>query len=520
MARRLAASVLLALVFAPAACGGGGHESNTSPSYRLGNPSGQNDLPPGSAGVAAGGASVRTTSLLSSASGSFPNGPSRNAAISHDQRIARYIAYESDASNIVSGDSNGQTDIFLVRRAQPYGQDGTPWKARDTQLISRGYDGGPANGPSYKPAVDGDSHHAPHCVAFVSAASNLVPGDTNNKPDGFVYDTRTNTITRVTVDSAGRESNGSTYDISISGHCYRVAFTSDATNLALTQTDNPSWASTRTKAADTGDRQVYVHFIGGTRHNYVFKNLTFLASAAADGTPGNGDSTQPSIARSGKAVVFTSTATNLVPNDRTTTPDVYRRTITRKYQRGEGAGGDGVQTLQGDLTLVSVNGLNAAGNGPSSHPTITDDTRYVSFETDASDILSGDTNGVSDIARADLKSGAPKLSWVSWTPLGGIGNAPSGDPVISDGGEFVLFDSDASNLRPSKFVHADANGVKDVFLWNAPTRNVSLESRDPSNGYLTYPSDNPATSSRGNYVAFESDTPQGHEIYLRYLGPK
>ena len=84
------------------------------------------------AGVADGTPSQRTTFLLSSANGAFPNGSSRNASISHDQRIARYIAYESDASNLVAGDANGMTDVFLVSRAEPFGQDGTPWEPART----------------------------------------------------------------------------------------------------------------------------------------------------------------------------------------------------------------------------------------------------------------------------------------------------------------------------------------------------------------------------------------------------
>ena len=77
------------------------------------------------------------------------------------------------------------------------------------------------------PALDGDSHHAPHCVAFVSAASNLVPGDTNGQPDAFVRDLRTSgTTTRVSVDSRRRaRANGTTYEVSIDGDCERVAFT-------------------------------------------------------------------------------------------------------------------------------------------------------------------------------------------------------------------------------------------------------------------------------------------------------
>jgi hypothetical protein len=477
-------------------------------------------------------ASQRTTFLLSRANDGFPNGPSRNAAVSHDQRSARYLAYESDASNIVSGDTNGTTDIFLVRRAPPIGENGTPWHPAQTQLITHGLGGSPANGPSSRPALDGDAHHAPHCVAFLSDASNLVPGDTNGKTDGFVYDIRTHQIARVTLNSDGGQANGATYDISISGHCFRVAFSSDATNLAPSEATKPEWETVSTEAPRAGVRQVYVRILGGTRDNVVFTGLTFLASAARDGTPGDHSSGEPQIARAGKAVVFSSAATNLASRDKTATADVYRRTFVRTFTHT--GKGNGVQTLQGELNLVSATSSGRAGNGDSTHPTITDDGRYIAYETDASNLLPGDSNGVTDIARADMARGRPTQDWVSKSRFG-IGNGASRDPVISDAGEFVLFDSDATNLRPSDSVKPDPNGVKDVFLWNAPTRNVSLESRDADNGYLSSPSQHPATSSRGNYVPFESADPlidlslaaatptattAGQQIYLRYLGPK
>jgi hypothetical protein len=461
-------TALAALTICLAAWGGDAHKG--SPTFKIG--TAQTGLPRaatlGGAGIAARRpASQRTTFLLSSANGGgLPNGASRNAAVSHDQRIARYIAYESEASNIVAGDTNGQTDVFLVPRAQPYGQNGTPWKPAGTQLISKGMGGQPANGSSSAPAVDGDSRHVPHCVAFVSAASNLVARDTNGKPDGFVYNIRSRRISRVTVGHAGAQANGSTYGISISGDCARVAFTSDATNLAR---------------VPSGKRQVYVHVLGGS---------TFLASAAANGAAGNGDSQEAAIARSGKAVVFASTATNLSRRDGTATSDVYRRAISPRPQ--------------GTVGLVSAGASGSAGNGASTHPAVTDDGRYVAFATDASNILPGDSNGVSDIARADMRNGTPTQQWVSKTRIGGISNGASHNPDISDAGQFVLFDSEATNLRPSKAVRADMNGVKDVFLWNEPTRNVSLESRDANNGYLHSPSQHPATSSHGNYVAFES----------------
>jgi hypothetical protein len=504
---------VLALSVGLAACGGSDKKNDNG--FKVGVDKGGKHGTP-AAGVGAQTESQRTTFLLSSAQGSFPNGPSRNAAVSHDQRIARYIAYESDASNIVDGDSNNATDVFLVIRAQPFGSNGTPWKASGTQLISKGQGGAPANGPSYRPTLDGDSHHAPHCVAFVSQASNLVPGDTNGKADGFVYDIRSQRITRATVASGGAQSNGDTFDISVSGDCGRVAFTSDATNLALTKATKAAWIGAKTSSVQPGTHQAYVHVLGGRGLDAGFKGLTFLASANNKGKAGNGNSDEAQIARSGKAVVFSSTATNLDKGDKTAASDVYRRTIFRKFQH---VGGKGVQTLQGVLGLVSGTRAGKAGNGASSHGTITDDGRYVAFETDASNLLPGDSNGVTDIARADLSGRTPKQDWVSKTKFG-IANGASHDPVISDAGEFILFDSEATNLRPSESVKPDPNGVKDVFLWNAPTRNVSLESRNAENGYLSSPSQHPATSSRGNYVPFESANPLIDLPLAQQLFPK
>lgn len=449
--------------------------------------------------------SARTTFLLSRAhDGGFPNGPSRNGVVSHDQRINRYMAYESDASNIVPGDDNGATDVFVVKRQGPWGRNGTEWNAGETILASRGRGGQPANGRSYRPALDGDSHNKPHCVAFVSEASNLVRGDTNGKADAFVYDLRTRRITRVSVNSNGRQSNGTVSEVAIDGACERVAFVSDATDLALRRTRKTAWKGATTTNTRRGRRQVYVHVIRGRGHDRGFRGLTFLASASARGRAGDRDSYDVVISRSGKSVAFTSEASNLHRGDRNRRPDVYRRGFTRKFRHlGRGRG---VQTLTFKTQLISATRRGRAGNGPSRHPAITDQGDYVAFETDATNLLGGDHNGVTDIARARVGRRGVRQDWVS-KAFTGIGNGPSNRPVISGAGEFVLFDSEATNLKPSESVKDDPNGVRDVFLWNAPTRNVSLESRDAENGYLASPSQAPATSSRGNYVPFESANP-------------
>src|SRR3954451_6586143 len=128
--------------------------------------------------------------LLSGARGAAPNGGARHAAISQDARVAQLAAFESDASNLVPG-AGATTNVYVVRRAPGYGSNGTPWAAGSTLLASVGIAGQPANGPSTAPSLDGTSRVAAHCVAFVSAASNLVAGDTNGKPDAFVRDLAT-----------------------------------------------------------------------------------------------------------------------------------------------------------------------------------------------------------------------------------------------------------------------------------------------------------------------------------------
>src|SRR4051794_2886225 len=113
-----------------------------------------------------------TTRLASrTPDGRFPNGRSQDPAISMDEKQASLVAYDSVASDIVPGDTNGTSDVFVVHRAQPYephAQHATRWEPGSTDLVSIGMDGGPADGPSYLPDLDGDQLHSSHCIAFVS----------------------------------------------------------------------------------------------------------------------------------------------------------------------------------------------------------------------------------------------------------------------------------------------------------------------------------------------------------------
>src|SRR5438067_12249354 len=118
--------------------------------------------------------------------GGTPNGPSTHPVISGDRRYARIIAFQSEASDLVAGDTNGVSDVFAIRRGGSFSNDGSVWHPGRTILLSKGRHGKPANGPSFAPAVDGNFRSSPRCVAFLSAASNLVKGDTNAKVDAFL----------------------------------------------------------------------------------------------------------------------------------------------------------------------------------------------------------------------------------------------------------------------------------------------------------------------------------------------
>ncbi|HEX8745210.1 MAG TPA: hypothetical protein VF712_18945 [Thermoleophilaceae bacterium] len=491
--RQLAGTGAIALVAASAAGGGAGAQDRFE----------QSD---------------RETRLLSrAAGGGFPNGASRNPAISQDRQLARAAAYESDASDIVKGDSNGVTDVFVVHRKRPYSLNGEPWRAAATVLASRSSGGAAANGASTNPDISGDREHAPRCVAFLSDATNLVKGDTNRRRDAFVHDLATRRTTRVSLTRSGRQSSGTASEVRIDGGCTRVAFVSDA----------------------SGRRQVYLRDLR--------KGTTTLVSRSRGGRAGNADSYDIALSkrRSGggpaDAVAFTSESTNLHSADRTGTRDVYVR-------RG------------GSLLLASVTAKGRPGNGHSDQPALSDGGKYVAFRTEATDVLKGDRNPGSDVVRALV--GRPGTArWVSKSQaVNQPGDAPSANPAMGAPGSPVIFESLASNLQSTvSSSFADRNQSGDVFYWNHVSFNVSLQSRDSDNeipnvpqrssfGHVAHaPALDPATSSLGNYMLFDaayplmdlpvaaSDLPQyagqpraaataSHErpelrqVYLRYIG--
>jgi Tol biopolymer transport system component len=349
---------------------------------------------------------AQTTRVSVASDGSEANGPSRYPSISAD---GRFVAFDSSASNLVPGDTNGYLDAFVHDR-----------QTGQTTRVSVASDGTQGNRGSGSPAVSADGRF----VAFMSWADNLVPDDTSWLSDTFVYDQQTGQTTRVSVASDGTEGNGISYAPAISADGRFVAFLSYASNLVPGDT-NEVW--------DT-----FVHDRQTGQTNRV--------SIASDGTQGDDtihSGTSPAMSADGRFVAFTSRASTLVPGDTNGYLDVFVH-----------------DSQTGQTTRASVASNGSEGDRPSGWPTISADGRFVAFYSDASNLVYGDTNRVRDIFVHDRQTGSTSV--VSINSSGWQGNASSDKPSISADGQFVAFASLAANL-----VSGDTNNEQDVFVVDA-----------------------------------------------------
>jgi len=372
----------------------------------------------------------------------------------------RYVAFDSDATNLVPGDANGQADVFVRDR-----QTGA------TTRVSGNSVGDEGNLTSWTPTISPDGRY----VTFVSAASNLVPGDANGQEDIFVHDRNTGVIDRVSVDMDGNEGNNVSYDPpAISADGRYVAFSSMASNLV---------------AGDTNDKtDIFVH----DRQT----GATTRVSVDSAGNEADGWSEQPAISADGRFVAFTSDATDLVSGDTSSYGDVF------VHDR---------QTGTTERVSVDSDGNQATG-GNSASPAISSDGRYVTFASEAVNLVDGDSNfcGVpwsscSDVFVHDRQTGVTER--VSVASGGAQGDRGSGSPTISADGRYVGFTSGASNLVdgdtnmcsptyncPDVFVHDRRSGV---------TKRVSVDSGGgQANGAS---GGRPFMSADGRYVAFGSE---------------
>jgi len=390
-------------------------------------------------------------------------------AISGD---GRYVAFESKASNLVPNDTNGYSDIFVYDK-----------QTKITKRVSVSSTGEEANGGSYWVSISNDGSR----IAFTSAASNLVDGDTNNALDVFVYDMNTGHTIRVSVKSDGSqvyEGSSASYP-SISGDGDSVSFTSnaefDGTNLI---------------------NSVIVHKIStGETKNIV------MSSDGVYGNKGGGGSSHSPFSYDGRYIAFVSGSDNLVPDDTNNTSDIFVRDL-----------------LLGKTTRVSVTSGGKEGANSSDSPSISGDGQYVVFSTGSA--LISCTTQCPNIFLHDMLTGVTSPVDIPFQDIGP--NGVSYNPSISSNGRFVSFQSDATNLVPNDLNTCPSSPTYclDIFVRNLLLNQNFLISVDSNNNQTNDSSFDPAISSDGRYVAFESlatnlvpdDTNGFSDIFLRDRG--
>jgi Tol biopolymer transport system component len=205
----------------------------------------------------------------------------------------RYVAFWSNASNLVAEDTNGRTDVFVHDRHEAV-----------TKRVSIDSAGGQIDSGGMYPSISADGRF----VAFLSSASDLVVGDTNDSPDIFVHDSQTGTTERVSVATDSTEANYGNFHPSISADGCYVAFTSQADNLVAG--DVNGGASNNFEGAD-----IFVHD--------CITGQTKRVSSSGDGTSANSSSDLPSISADGRHIAFRSSANNIVEDDTNDTNDIF-----------------------------------------------------------------------------------------------------------------------------------------------------------------------------------------------------
>lgn len=385
-----------------------------------------------------------TTMRLSVTSdGTQANGTSSISSISGD---GRYIAFDSQATNLVSGDTNLGSDIFV--------HDRITGETRRISVASNGAQG-VGGGGSTLPDISGNGRY----VAFISEASNLVSGDTNGGADVFVHDLHTGQTSLASITSEGSQglyvSVGDAPAISNDGRF--VAFSS---NTPYVSDDN------------NGITDVFVR-------DRLLEETSRISISTA-GTEANGHSSEPDISVDGRYVSFYSDASNLVSGDVGGKIDVFLH-----------------DRQTGETSRVSVNSTGVQGNSHSYDQSISANGRYVVFRSEATNLVSNDTNNDFDIFVHDHQTG--QITRASLNTNGIQANGYSQNPVISSDGRFVAFYSGATNL-----IANDTNSYPDIFIRDRQmgvTNRVSISANGiEGNG----PSDFAALSSDGRFVTFSS----------------
>ncbi len=366
--------------------------------------------------------------------------------------------------------------------------------AQTTELVSLTSAGDQTNNTSDSPSVSADGRY----VAFISKANNLIASDTNGQVDVFVRDRTAGTTVRVSVSTAGAESDKDVTNPSISSDGRFVAFESVATTLVANDLNGQkdvflhdrdvdtdgifdeagAISTVRASVDDAGlerTRSSSLPAISGDGRWVAFQaaegsgkqdvrvfdrdaGTSRVLSIDSSGVVGNNKSENPQLSASGRYLVFESNSTNLVAGDSNSTVDIF-------WVDRDGDGNGTFDEALGTVTLrASLNSAEEEGDGASKHADVSDDGVHVVFSSTAENLDTGITNNKRDVFVRDMSVG--ETFRISLGPGGVEGDAESTLPWVSADGRCVLFQSAASTL-----VGNDTNSRRDVFLYDRDADN-------------------------------------------------
>jgi len=416
----------------------------------------------------------------------------------------RFVAFLSNAANLVPGGTNGATQAFLRDTCIGAQAGCTP----SVVLVSIATDGSQANQPVSGMAISENGRY----TAFSSAATNLVQGGTSGALNVFLHDTcfggpagcvPTTTLISPDVNDS--------FSPSVSEDARYVAFTNGLSGNCGSYC-NPDDLLTSVRDTCAG---VPAGCTPSTR----------VVSVANDGSAPNDTTIDPSgvVSANGRYVAFQSLATNLIPNDTNNQQDVFLRDTCTGAPAG----------CIPSTIRVSVANDGSQASGSSTLASLSSTGRFVVFSSGAANLVQGDTNGFFDLFVRDTCLGAPTACTpstmrISLANTGSEANSDSLEADISSDGRFLAFSSNATNLVsgdtspfPKIFLRDTCTGVSSGCTPSTVLLSVALDSTLPNNQ-----SSSPRLSSNAHYVVFRSlasnlgpgDTNQAFDVFVSRTG--
>ncbi|PHS14845.1 MAG: hypothetical protein COA78_05540 [Blastopirellula sp.] len=502
---------------------------------------------------------------VSANDGTYSSVESMANSVSND---GRYVVYVSPASNLIANDTNNSSDVFLydhqndqthlisknsfgeqankVSYAPSISDDGrfivftssatnlSPFATRGrlnvflhdfilgtTQLVSKSFDGlTEGNSVSIDSTISADGS----LIVFDSYASNLVPGDTENSDDIFLYNVAQDSISRISIELAENENEVYKYNFSISDNNQYLFFQSNSsllvgndtnasTDLFRYQISNGNIIrvslgtggveaignSVNTSVSADGNSLVFEsragnltskEFVGaGVFYRDIISDTTKLISVNNNGDPSDRGASLPSINADGTLVTFMSSAGNLTENTNNFGLGVFLHDLSNST-----------------TSLISMNSNGDYPNQRSDFATISSDGSTVVFVSNASNLVEGDENGSSDLFAFDRPTSSTSLLSKSYQSNSGpselptTGDGDSINAVTSEDGRFIAYSSYASNL-----LSLDTNGKADVFLYDNLLGTTELISVNNLGEISNGDSLEPSISANGRFIAYRSD---------------